>query len=72
MAFEQCGQTLVKGSGWCYSLMMTHQRQWALVSPTAALKQYELIEDDDAGTLNLEIRGKVTKVKHATNLKNKY
>ena len=71
-AFERCGQTPVKGSGRCYSLTMTHQRQRALVGPTAALKQYELIEDDDAGTLNLEIRGKVTKVKHATNFRNKY
>ena len=62
-AFERCGQTPVKGSGRCYSLTMTHQRQRALVGPTAGLKQYELIEDDDEASLNLEIRGKVTKVR---------
>jgi len=60
-AFERCGQIPVKGSGWCYSLTMTHQHQWALVGPTAALKRYD--EDDDVGSLNLEIRGKVTKVR---------
>jgi hypothetical protein len=60
-AFERCGQIPVKGSGRCYSLTMTHQRQRALVGPTAALKLYD--EDDDAGSLNLEIRGKVTKVR---------
>ena len=54
--FERCSQIPVKGSGQCYSLMMTHQRQQALVSPTAALKQYELLEDDDVGSHNLEIR----------------
>jgi hypothetical protein len=62
-AFERCGQIPVKGSGRCYSLTMTHQRQKALVGPTAALKQYDLAEDDDIGSLNLEIRGKVTKVR---------
>jgi hypothetical protein len=62
-AFERCGQIPVKGSGRCYSLTMTHQRQRALVGPTAGLKHYELIEDDDAASLNLEIRGKVTKVR---------
>lgn len=61
-AFERCGQIPVKGSGRCYSLTMTHQRQKALVGPTAALKQYDLLEDDDVGSLNLEIRGRVTKV----------
>jgi len=66
-AFERCGQIPVKGSGRCYSLTMTHQRQRALVGPTAALKQYELLEDDDVGSLNLEIRGKVTKVRRARN-----
>jgi hypothetical protein len=64
-AFERCGQIPVKGSGRCYSLTMTHQRQRALVGPTAALKQYDLFEDDDSGSLNLEIRGKVTKVRHS-------
>jgi len=49
--FERCGQIPVKGSGRCYSLMMTHQHQQALVGPTAALKQYELLEDDDVGLL---------------------
>jgi len=62
-AFERCGQTPVKGSGRCYSLTVTHQRQKALVGPTAALKEYELPEDDDSGSLNLDIRGKVTKVR---------
>lgn len=66
-AFERCGQIPVKGSGRCYSLTMTHQRQKALVGPTAAVKQYELLEDDDASSLNLEIRGKVTKVRRARN-----
>jgi hypothetical protein len=60
-AFERCGQFPVKGSGRCYSLTMTHQRQRALVGPTAALKQYN--EDDDNSSLNLDIRGKVTKVR---------
>lgn len=64
-AFERCGQIPVKGSGRCYSLTMTHQRQRALVGPTAALKQYESLEDNDIGSLNLEIRGKVTKVRLA-------
>jgi len=62
-AFERCGQHPVKGSGRCYSLTMTHQRQRALAGPTAAIKQYEFLEDDEAGSLNLEIRGKVTKVR---------
>ena len=61
--FERCGQNLVKGSGQCYSLTMTHQRQCALVGPTAGLKEYEIIEDDDLGSLNLEIREAVTKVR---------
>ena len=61
-AFERCGQIPVKGSGRCYSLTMTHQRQRALVGPTSALKQYE---DNDVGSLHLEIRGKVVKVRHA-------
>jgi hypothetical protein len=59
-AFERCGQIPVKGSGRCYSLTMTHQRQRALVGPQAALKQYD--NDDEDGSLNLEIRAKVTKV----------
>jgi len=59
-AFERCGQYPVKGSGRCYSLTMTHQRQRALVGPTAALKQIEYAadnnDDDDVfGSLNLEI-----------------
>jgi hypothetical protein len=62
-AFERCGQNPVKGSGRCYSLTMTHQRQRAVIGPTAALKQYEIIEDEDDSSLNLEIRGKVTKVR---------
>jgi len=61
-AFERCGQNPVKGSGRCYSLTMTHQRQRALVGPTAAIKRYERIEDDDSESLNLEIRGKITRV----------
>jgi len=60
-AFERCGHIPVKGSGRCYSLTMTHQRQRALVGPTAALKRYD--QDDNVGSLNLEIRGKVTKVR---------
>jgi hypothetical protein len=64
-AFERCGQIPVKGSGRCYSLTMTHQRQRALVGPTAALKQYDLFEGDDSGSLNLEIRENVTKVRHS-------
>jgi hypothetical protein len=60
-AFERCGQIPVKGSGRCYSLTMTHQRQRALVGPTSALKQCE----EDVSSLNLEIRGKVTKVRLA-------
>lgn len=65
-AFERCGQIPVKGSGRCYSLTMTHQRQRALVGPTAALKRYDN-EDDDIGSLNLEIRGKVTRVRRTRN-----
>jgi len=61
-AFERCGQHPVKESGRCYSLAMTHQRQRALVGPTAAGKHYVDIEGDDDRALNLEIRGKVTKV----------
>ena len=60
-AFERCGQNPVKGSGRCYSLTMTHQRQRALVGPTVANKRYE-IEDDESESLNLEIRGKITRV----------
>jgi len=61
-AFEHCGQNPVKGSGRCYSLTMTHQHQRALVGPTAVIKWYKHIEDDDSGDLNLEIRGKITQV----------
>ena len=60
-AFEHCSQNPVKGSRRCYSLTMTHQCQRALVGPTAANKQYE-IEDDESESLNLEIRGKITRV----------
>jgi hypothetical protein len=65
-AFERCGQVPVKGSGRCYSLTMTHQRQRALVGPTSGLKEYESLENDNASSpnqANLEIRGKVTKVR---------
>ena|ERR1700678_4194860 len=44
-------------------LTMTNQRQCAVIGPTAALKQYENIEDEDDSSLNLEIREKVTKVR---------
>jgi hypothetical protein len=60
-AFERCGQHSVKESGRCYSLTMTHQRQRALVGPTSGGKYFECLEDDNH-SLNLEIRGKVTKV----------
>ena len=66
-AFERCGQIPVKGSGRCYSLTMTHQRQRALVGPTAGLKRYELSGDDPVGSLNLEIRRKITKVRPLIN-----
>jgi hypothetical protein len=65
-AFERCGQRAVKDSGRCYSLTMTHQRQRALAGPTSSGKIYdnsEDCEDDDEYSLNLEIRGKVTKVR---------
>jgi hypothetical protein len=64
-AFERCGQKPVKDSGRCYSLSMSHQRQRAVIGPNAGLKQYEIVEDDDTSSLNLEIRGKVTKVMHS-------
>jgi hypothetical protein len=63
-AFERCGQIPVKESGRCYSLSMSHQRPRAVVGPTAGGKRYEIIDDDDRSSLNLEIRGKVTKVRH--------
>lgn len=62
-AFERCGQNPVKGSGRCYSLTMTHQRQRALVGPTAANKRYESFQDENPESLNLEIRQKITRVK---------
>ena len=65
-AFERCGQNPVNGSGHCYSLTMTHQRQRALVGPTAAIKRYESFKDDNLESLNLEIRGNVTRVNHIT------
>jgi hypothetical protein len=74
-AFEHCSQNPVKGSGRCYSLTLTHQRQRLLVGPAAGVKQYEMIDDEandsqmstsvDNATnnaLNLEIRGKITQV----------
>ena len=61
-AFECCGQNPVKGSGRCYSLTMTHQRQRALVGPTAAIKRYDNMKDRSLESLNLEIRGKITRV----------
>ena len=63
-AFERCGQNPVKGSGRCYSLTMTHQRQRALVGPTAAIKRYENLNEDNPESLNLEIRNKITQVNH--------
>ena len=71
-AFERCGQHPVKGSGRCYSLTMTHQRQRALVGPTAGLKSYEILEDGNDSSLNLEIRGKVTKVRRLSGTAIKY
>lgn len=63
-AFERCGQNPVNDSGRCYSLTMTHQHQRALVGPTAAIKRYEGFKDDKSESLNLEIRGKITRVNH--------
>jgi len=63
-AFERCGQNPVKGSGRCYSLTLTHQRQRALVGPTALIKRYNKDEEDNSESLNLEIRGKITQVNH--------
>ena len=65
-AFERCGQHPVKESGRCYSLTMTHQRQRALVGPTSGGKYFECLEDGDNHSLNLEIRGKITKVSEST------
>lgn len=61
-AFERCGQQPVKDSSRCYSLSVTHQRARALVGPAGAGKFYGELEDGDDYSLNLEIRGKVTKV----------
>jgi len=63
-AFERCGQRPVKDSSRCYSLTMTHQRARGLVGPTGAGKFYSELDDADDYSLNLEIRGKVTKVCH--------
>ena len=78
-AFEWCGQRPVKDSAHCYSLTVTHQRAWGLVRPMGAGKFYSGVElmdeaDDTDNTnnmndkedysLNLEIWGKVTKVRH--------
>lgn len=59
-AFERCGQQPIKRGARCYSLTVTHQRARALVGPAGGGKFYGDLED-----LNLEIRGKVTKVWHA-------
>ncbi len=61
-AFERCGQHPVKDSSRCYSLSMTHQRQRALVGPTSGGKYFGYLEDADNHSVNLEMRGKVTKV----------
>ena len=78
-AFERCGQRPIKDSARCYSLTMMHQRARGLVGPTGAGKFYggvELMDEaddtDDANdtndkedySLNLKIRGKVTKVRY--------
>ena len=62
-AFERCGQRPVKDSGRCYSLTMTHQRQRSLVGPTASGKYYGDLDEADGYSQNLEIRGKITKVR---------
>ena len=62
-AFERCGQHPVKDSSRCYSLSMTHQRQRALVGPTSGGKYFGYLEDGDGHLVNLEIRGKVIKVR---------
>jgi hypothetical protein len=64
-AFERCGQHAVKESGRCYSLTMTHQRPRALVGPTSSGKYYDNLEDSEERSLNLELRGKVLKVRKA-------
>ena len=61
-AFEHCHQNPVKGSGCCYSLIMIHQYQRALVGPTALIKQYDQDKENNSESLNLEIRGKITQV----------
>lgn len=61
-AFERCGQQPVKDLGWCYSLIVTHQRWKALVGPTGAGKFYEELNDTDDYSLNLELRQEVTKI----------
>ena len=65
-AFERCGQIPVKGSGRCYSLAMTHQRQRALVGPTAALKRYDVLDEDvdGNGSVNRDMRQRITEVRH--------
>ena len=61
-AFERCGQRPVKDGGQCYSLMMTHQRQRALVGPTSSGKFYDNLDNSNY-SFNLEIRGKVLEVR---------
>jgi len=78
-AFEWCGQHPVKDSGCCYSLMVMHQQARGLVGPTGTGKFYSGVEvtdeaddtdnandtnDKEDYSLNLQIRGKVTKVRH--------
>jgi hypothetical protein len=63
-AFERCGQQPVKDSTRCYSLTVTHQRARALVGPAGAGKFYGELDNTDDYSLNLGIRGKVTKVGH--------
>ena len=63
--FERLGQHPVKDSSRCYSLSMTHQRQWALVGPTSGGKLIDSMEDCDDNSdnsVNLEIRRKIIKV----------
>ena len=75
--FERCGRQPVKGSGHCYSLIVTHQCTRGLVSPAGSGKFFGNVELSDSTNgedthnadvsledyrLNLAIRKKVTKV----------